>query len=335
MAKVKISIGLVMIIVAVVFGIYFTYYSDLSTVSIIPSVIKEVETEKNIELFFYDLKENCVIDGLVFVDNYFLGKTSGGIFLLNESEYMNNFFDDVEVSIFGKTDYCFGNDAGLSFKEVWDVSNLDYYLENNEVVFFEADVNPRWPVYPEEMQGFVRPDEVKERLLEMGINMNDSQLENIEKIFGHTYMNWASDNSKFKQAEYWQTPSDFIRNKGGDCEDWAVYFLSLLREYNSSLDCYAAVWYTHMNVLCQVDNLFIIFDQNKVRKNLVLDEEWTLQDNQIAVRSWRNNYFKEYGIPPDERILYYLFNEKEYIRFENGQEDFIDWVLEVSGVINV
>ena len=328
MRKVKISIWVLIVIVAIVLGIYFNYHSES------PIIPEEAIIEKNVELYFYDLEENCTLDGEVFIEHYSLGNTKNGILLLNESLYEDKFFENARVSIIGTTDYCFGKDSDLPFKEVWEVPNLEYYFEYKKPLLFEAEVSPRRPYYPEEMQGFVRPEEVAESLSKININENDSQSENIEKILRRTYLNWVSDSLRFGKAEYWQTPLEFIHNKGGDCEDWAVYFLSLLRKYDSNLNCYAAVWHTHVNVLCQINQTFIILDQDKIRTDLVLHGEWSIQDNQIAARSWRNNYFRGYGIDPDERILYYLFNEEEYIEFENGQEDLIDWILKTAGITN-
>ena len=296
-------------------------------------LFEKIVPERNIEFSFYDTKENCTIDGEVFVENNSLGNTKNGIFLLNESEYLTNLFGSVKISIIGQTDYCFGDDSGLPFKESWIVSDLDYYFENNESLFFEAEVNPRWPYYPEEMQGFVRPEEVSERFSKIILEKDNSKFQHIEKIFKYTYMNWASDINRFGELEYWQTPSNFIRNKGGDCEDWAIYFLSLLRKYDSDLDCYAAIWSTHVNVLCQINQTFIIFDQSQIQKNLHLKEELTIQDNKINARKWRNDYFDLYGIGPNEGVLFYLLNEEEYIEFQDGQEDFIEWLLERAEVI--
>jgi len=201
---------------------------------------------------------------------------------------------------------------------------LEYYFENKELVPFLSELDPRKPLYLEAMQGFIRPEEVVKRLSEIDINKNYSQLENMEKIFDSTYMNWVSDWARFKQKEYWQTPSDFILNKGGDCEDWAIYTLSLLRAYDTNLNCYAALWSTHVNVICQLNQTFIILDQDKIRSNLVLDSEWSFQENEIQVRTWKNNYLDSFGFSGE---LFGLFNEKEFIEFENNQ-DFIDWVLE-------
>ena len=91
MVKTKISIGLLIIITGILFGICFNYYSGSPTVNqIIKNITTDVKAKRNIEFLFYDIKENCTIDGEVFVKNYSLGNTKEGILLLDESEYINN-----------------------------------------------------------------------------------------------------------------------------------------------------------------------------------------------------------------------------------------------------
>jgi len=329
--KLFLSIILIVLVVFVFLKIDYTTPTD-SLDKKYNTQVDSFHEERIAKFLFYDSETNCSLDGKVYVEEYLLGESMGGIFLLKESESLGRFFNGAKVSIIGETNYCFGNDAHITFKEVWIAPDLEYYFQNEEALVFETEVDPRWPTYPEEMQSFVRPNEVVEKLKEISINENDSQRENIDKIFGKTYMNWVSDNGKFGQLEYWQTPSDFIRNKGGDCEDWSVYFLSMLREYDPTLNCYVATWYTHANVLCRINKTFIIMDQDKIQQSFSLREKESIQENQINARSWRNGYFENFGIESDERILFYLFNEKEIIKFENGQEDFIEWVLKSGGI---
>ena len=283
------------------------------------------------DLYFYDLKTNCSLSGTLEIGN-FTAEIIDGKYKLFEKEYQDakvaSGSEDVSLVLYGTTSFCFGKNSNLPFYLYWISENI---LEYDDYTF-EVEFNPRSPYYPKAMQGFIRPNEVQERLSKISTNENNTDLENIEIIFGKTYMNYASDKGLFKEQDYWQTPSDFISNKQGDCEDWAIYTTSLLRAYNSSLNCYLAVWSTHVNVICQIDKHFIILDQDKIRSNLVLDEDLIFQDNQVNARSWRNNYFEKYGLSPDERILFYLINEEEIIEFENGQEDFIAWVLERGGI---
>jgi len=273
---------------------------------------------------------SCKLDGEIFFGENLVGFSKGGRANISKEDYLS--FWTGEITLRGITDSCFGRDSSLPFIEEWAIKDLNYYFENDELLKFMTDFNPRWPYYPEAMQGFIRPNEVKEKFSKINLNENNSAFENIEIIFGHTYMNYVSDRGLFKEEEFWQTPSEFISNKGGDCEDWAVYLTSLLRAYDPNLSCYAAIWYTHVNVLCHLDNKFVLMDQDKVKSNLALEKDLIFQDNQIKVRSWRNGYFEKYGIPPDERILFYLINDEEIIEFENGQEDLINWILERGGI---
>ena len=278
------------------------------------------------ELYFYESNTNCSLSGKLSIGN-FNTNVVDGYYNISFLDYQN--INNFTVILSGVTDYCFGDDANLPYYVVWE---SDYITDYSDYTF-EATFNPRWPTEPQAMQGFIRPEEVEERYQRISIDEDETDLENLERIFSTSYMNWVSDPGRFGEVEYWQTPNDFIQSNGGDCEDWAIYMESLIKRYNSDLNCYLAIWHTHVNILCDIENKFIILDQEKIRKNLVLDNDSSLQENQIKVRSWRNNYFEEYGISSDERMLYYLIDNDEIIYFEDGKEDFINWVLKRGGII--
>ena len=66
----------------------------------------------------------------------------------------------------------------------------------------------------------------------------------------------------------------------------------------------------------------------RIKETAKLTGNFLLRSGNVA-----DTYFDKYGgIPLDERNLYSLFNDKEFIQFENGQEDFISWVLERGGI---
>ena len=134
-------------------------------------------------------------------------------------------------------------------------------------------------------------------------------------------------------VDYWQTPEETAKLKKGDCEDWAILILSMFREYNPSLNCYGALWETHMSVLCYSDSSFLIYDQAKTKFKTTLetenmDQEIVIQENKVAIRSMLNSYFSDYGISPNQRKLYSLFNEKELFIF-NSTEDFVNWAIKL------
>lgn len=277
-------------------------------------------------LFFYEKISGCNLSGTLILGD-FNTTVVNGYYELFAEDYNESSAD--KLVFYGLTDDCFLDNKNLPFYLEWKAKSILNYSEYR----FEAEMDPRSPGSPEAMQGFIRPEDVEERFEKIEIDYEESDLYNLEKIFGSSYMNYVSDMGRFGVSEYWQTPADFIKSKGGDCEDWAIYMESLIQRYNPDIDCYVAVWYTHANLVCNLNKTFIILDQDKIRKNVILDEESSVQENKIAVRSWRNNYFKEYGIDSDKRVLLYLIKNDEIIKFEDGQEDFVDWVLEKGGVL--
>ncbi len=310
------------------FSLFYNFPKDYWNYSEEEFLVENANSSENkAKLYFYDTRTSCPLNGSLFFGEQYIGELDQGNFLLSKKQY--NQFWIGELKVKGLTTECFGRNKNLPFVEYWEMNDsLDYYFEVNDTMEFITELNPRYPRYYEEMQGFIRPFEVQERLSKINLDTNKSDFENLEQIFAHTFMNYVTDKGNFGEYEYWQTPKDFIENKGGDCEDWAIYTISLIRLYNSSWDCYAASWWTHMNVLCFVDDKFIILDQEKTEKDFFVEDELSRQENEINARKWRNGYFEEYGIPPEERRLDCLFNEKDLIVFEDGKEDFIKWVID-------
>ena len=140
---------------------------------------------------------------------------------------------------------------------------------------------------------------------------------------------YRSDNLLFNQEEYWQTPAETLEKGHGDCEDWAITSLSMIREYDPSLKCYNLLWESHLSVFCYVNGNYIIYDQDKTKFKTQLIETVSVEENKIRLRKMRNDYFEYYGLRPKERNIYAAFNEEELITFSD-QEDFIVWLLNIG-----
>jgi len=323
------------VILIVSFAVYFVLSSDTevtgSAIDNPDAQAENVQAEvRAIKLIFYDKENNCSLNGKLYVDDVLLGETESGAFVLNESEYNERFTQNSSLYIFGRTDYCFKSDANLPFSGNWNVYDLQSYFESNADMNFELDVNPRWPTSFLEMQDFIRPEEAEnyfntkiEKYLE-----NDTWAD-LDRIadFG---MRYRSDSLMFNTSEYWQTAAETLQRGHGDCEDWAVATLSLMRAYDSSAKCYVIVWDTHMSILCYNGKSFAIYDQDETKFATSLDvrsdEEIVRQENEAAIRRMRNNYFDLYGIKPNERRMYAIMNEEEIIVFKDD-EDFVDWAV--------
>ena len=323
--------------ISIVIGMaYLVYYSNIPTnVALSPESevasnksINESDTEKSAKLSFYEIENNCTLDGEIFIEENYLGDVKNGIFILNKSKYLEEFYENVKLSIIGETNACFGKNSNLPFKAIWDVPNLNYYFQYNDSVLFGAKFNPRRPTYYEEMRGFVRPEEVRnhlERNIAKYFKTNSTE-DNLDKISEYA-TRYRSDSLLFNQEEYWQTPAETLEKGHGDCEDWAVTTLSIMRAYNESLKCYNSLWETHLSIMCFMEDSMIIYDQGNIKFKTSLNfNNLNEQEKKSKIRKTRNDYFDEYGIKPNERMLYALFNENELITFDT-EEDFINWVV--------
>lgn len=300
--------------------------NGLSNLSNLSSNAMENQVKEG-TLYFYDRNTNCSLNGEVYINDVMVGNSEEGKIIIENEEYGV----DSKVEIKGNTDYCFGKNVNLPFFASWTVPDLGYYVQSGGLISLGADLNLRNPGYYEEMQGFIRPQEVQGDLAQIGISSNDSLKENMDKIYKFYYLSYMSDTSLFNTADYWQTPAETRINRGGDCEDWAVKFLSMLRAYNDSLNCYVALWDTHANVICRIGTQFLIYDQDRVNGVVKLESNYEndssiTQENKVIFRGMLNNYFKEYGLSVNQRKLSALFNDKELITF-NSTEDFVDWAV--------
>lgn len=296
-------------------------------------VYEEQLKPKKIKFIFYDNKTDCKLNGEIYVDDVLLGETKEGVFVLTENEYKQKFKTNSSLYIFGRTDYCFGTDANLPFADYWTIHDLQYSFDHYEDLDFEMNLDPRSPKYYIEMQDFIRPEET-ESYLEDSLRkyFKNNTWEDLDKIANFA-IRYRGDSLLFNKAEYWQTPAESLKKGHGDCEDWAVTTLSLMRAYNNSIDCYNILWPTHISIFCYEKNRFVIYDQDKTKFSTALETENTgdsavIQENKIAIRKMRNNYFDWYGLSPNERRMYALFNEKELITFEKD-EDFVNWAIQL------
>ena len=313
------------------FSFYYEFYPETDHGKANFIVLQEQLKQKKTYLEFYETLVNCSLNGKIYVDDKLLGETKKGKYELSEKEYIEKFRANASLQIYGLSDLCFGKDENLPFTESWIIHDLGYYLYNNENVSFDIQANLRKPTEYIEMQGFVRPDEVKPYLeSELRKFFKDDTEENLNLISKYG-IHYRDDFLLFQKADYWQTPAETLKRGEGDCEDWAVTVLSLIRAYNVSLKCFNMDWQTHLSVFCYFNNKFIIYDQERTKFKTGLKTENTQdpivrQENQITIRNMRNNYLTDYGIPPDQRKLFAVFNEKELVIFDTD-EDFVNWAL--------
>ncbi len=297
------------------------------------SVIAEPSQQtsaRNVLLSFKDTNTNCSLSGDLYLNNQLYGAVEEGEIAVTELP------SNSLIAITGKTSPCFGKDSNMSFFQSWTLTNGDYYYFVNTSVPFHSYVSPRQPPTLTAMQQFVRPDEARPALSRINLNGNNPMVENLDRI-AQFPLAYISDSSLFKRRDYWQTPRETLMHKEGDCEDWATTILSLMRAYYPSVECYDALWSTHVSVFCSVDNSFIMYDQEHTRQTVSFipnptHDELITQENRREARAFLNNYFNEFGIRSDERALQALYNDKSIKTFDST-ESFITWMLNESNAL--
>jgi len=330
--KIKIKISTIVgVILALIFILWLVWPNDNSTgYPISKDNIQSDDsldtTIKNPTLYFYDNKTNCPLSGKIYSGDTLIGEVTRGEIELTPEDY-KRINSNETFYILGETDSCFEKNSGLPFYRGWTFVDWEYLFETGESEDFMLDLNPRWPIFNEEMQGFVRPYEAQSYL--------DSQIrrylkgnieEDLAKINEYS-IRYRSDSLLFNEPEYWQTPAETLKKGHGDCEDWAVTTLSIMREYNSSVECYNAIWDTHVSIMCFLGNKLIIYDQDNIKSGKNLRLEGLIEsEKKIEVRKLVYSYLDYYGLGTEDNNIHALFNDKSLIEFEDT-EDFIDWVI--------
>ncbi len=278
-------------------------------------------------IYFYDNLTNCQLNGDLYVDDSYIGSTNKGNFLLFRKDIINKSV----FSIKGYTDDCFLENQNILFYRHWDLENLKDIFNYNKTDLILTSYNPRQPIEYFEMQSFVKPDYVVSFLDEIQNNFIWDYEKDLDYIAENVEIEYFEDKDIFNISEYWQFPNETLLNEKGDCEDWAIAILSLMRKYNNEIQCYNMLWQNHVSVFCYFDNNFIIYDQDKTKFKTHLFIENTqdisiIEENKIKIREMRDNYFKYYGLNNEERNLLSIFNEEKLFIF-NESEDFVNWAI--------
>jgi len=81
--------------------------------------------------------------------------------------------------------------------------------------------------------------------------------------------------SKFEyiadKNDYWKTPFEFVKDGGGDCEDFAIYYISVLKKYTDFKDLAIGVYYDnslksyHAVALEKKKDKYYVYDVNRIK----------------------------------------------------------------------
>ena len=293
------------------------------------NIIKE--QEKQIQFYFYDELTNCSLNGYIFINDKPLGKSYNGYFNLTYANYITNFQNNHEISIFGELGNCFKN-SNLFFNKHYILPKIEKYNFLGDSIFnFATKINSNNPA-KKELQSFIQPKKV---ILELNnININKNTLESLSEI--NQYLNnkieYVKDWEFEKPINHWQTPLETLEKEQGDCEDFSTTLLSLFLTYNNSLNCYNLVFTTHITTFCYIEDYYIYYDQKKTELKKQIKNKINPEKTKAELSQLKKDYFEYYGINGNnETKIHYAFNDHEYIEFKNENE-FVNWQYNLKNI---
>lgn len=286
------------------------------------------EQKKQVKLYFYDETSGCVLNGYVFIGEKVIGKSVNGFYNLTYENYLTNFQNNEDISIFGELGSCF-NTPELYFDKSWEVPEIKKSHFPGENTFnFKAEITPNNPSN-RELQGFIQPEKTKSELGKISTNANS--LDDLSEInnYLNNKINYVEDWDFDKKINYWQTPVETLNLKQGDCEDYSTTLLSLFLAYNNSLNCYNIVFSSHVASFCYIDNYYVYYDQKRIELKKRINEIG-LTKIKSQITELNQDYFKYVGVnEEEEKKIHYAFNDNEFVKFED-EEDFINWQYDIK-----
>lgn len=282
--------------------------------------------KKEVYFTFIDEEYGCELDGEFLFNDNRVGPIKDSNFTFTVEQFKAYRADEDRFcvnGVFSNCDY-----------DGWRIDTNCWTIILNESSFDGSSGKlgirflPRNP-YNFAMTNFVRPDDVKWYLDTIGFEGGLSDIEDdIDRI--HRRMSSKSyiyDVVTFGK-DHWRLPNETLGTLQVDCEDWSTTFLSLLKAYEPSLKCYNMLAPGHLTTVCKIKDKYYIFDQKEIKISTVISPGDSLYDRKRSARSWLNSYFRDYGFKAKYKSILAVFDEKDYIAF-NDTNEFIEWVLDI------
>jgi hypothetical protein len=80
---------------------------------------------------------------------------------------------------------------------------------------------------------------------------------------------FKDDYEIFNKSDYWQSPEEFLKNKKGDCEDYAIfsnYFLNKIGYNSFIISFYGLNNFAHTVTIYEENNKFNAFNEDRLYK---------------------------------------------------------------------
>jgi hypothetical protein len=277
--------------------------------------------QEGINLYFYDEKTNCSLNGYLFINDILAGKTENGSFYLSYEDYTKNAELSNESNIFllGKLGECFKDKKEMIFDKYWTMPNInkEYFFGDSNYIF-KTEINIHNPKNIEVIS-FIRPEKVRPYLKEISLDNNPE--EDLSKI--NSYLSGRINYNNDTKILNWQLPQETLEAGKGICNDYSTALLSMFLAYNPAFKCYNIILSDHVTTLCNFGKDYIYYDELSTEVKSTIDDSLNSTEFKSRLLSLNRLYFNEYGLNETEKADI-AFNDKEYVEFKSDEE-FIDW----------
>ena len=114
--------------------------------------------------------------------------------------------------------------------------------------------------------------EAEAQILDRSLSLRElaRQLQTPDDIAHFLWRNFLfeNDQSQFGTEEHWQTPEEFLMNRRGDCEDFAIFAREILRLHGTTaflLNIYGG-HFSHTVCVFREDGRYSVLDGTEVRR---------------------------------------------------------------------
>lgn len=326
-------IFLFVIIIFFIVGFFFFDFISESTENKENVLIENISFEslpQKVESYDFKIKiqsdKHNLKEGILFVGKEEICKLKNQSCSLNLEELENISEEDELICLEGKIEVGLLGLGDWIVNPCWKFNKTNLIKEYNKgynVFPYLFSVDFRRP-YGMEMMNFVRPQDVVKVTQHRNANLIETYDDVIEKMnFNVAYV---SDKISKGEEEYWKLPTETLMERKGDCEDYTVLLVSLLRHLNYS--CYNIQYETHLGAFCYYSDTYefeFIDDLTSVKRKFSSTSS-DYDKHKDKLKDGRYMYFSYYGLDTSERKIYAAFNEKEYFDFETDDE-FLKWVI--------
>jgi len=127
---------------------------------------------------------------------------------------------------------------------------------------------------------------------------------------------FVEDRDNFNNVEYWQSPEEMLKNKRGDCEDFAIFTQAILKELgieSQVVSIYGKNRFAHTVAVFKQDGKYRVFndgrlyryDTDKIEEVLTKISEtwiWAAYTERKNNRGWMNGIFYNPAFQPQSKI---------------------------------